>query len=158
MMLIPIFVIVANLRMQDSIIGLILAYMTTAVPFSIWILKGYYDTIPIDLEEAGLVDGASRLEAFVRLILPISTPALTTVFLFNFMTAWSEWMVANIILKNPDVLTWPIGLRNMIVNSFQTQWGLFAAASLVVTIPVMILFLYSSRSMISGLTLGSVKG
>ncbi len=157
MMLIPLFIIVANLKLQDNILGLTLAYTATAVPFSIWILKGYYDTIPYDLEEAGLVDGCSRLEAFARLILPISTPALMTVFLFNFQSAWSEWMVANVILKSPDVHTWPLGLKTL-VGQFQTDWGTYSAASLLVTVPVMLLFLYSSRYVISGLTLGSVKG
>jgi arabinogalactan oligomer/maltooligosaccharide transport system permease protein len=157
MMVIPLFVIVANLQLANNILGLVLAYTATAVPFSVWILKGYYDTIPIDLEEAGLVDGCSRLESFFRLVLPISTPALMTVFLFNFQSAWSEWMVANVILKAPSVTTWPLGL-NRLIGQFQTQWGLYAAASLMVTIPVMALFLYSSRYVISGLTLGSVKG
>jgi arabinogalactan oligomer/maltooligosaccharide transport system permease protein len=157
MLLIPIFVIVANVGLQNNILGLVLAYTATAVPFSIWILKGYYDTIPYDLEEAALVDGASRMEAFVRLVLPISTPALMTVFLFNFQSAWSEWQVANIILKSPTVATWPIGLKNLI-GQFQTDWGTYAAASLLVSVPVMILFMYSSRYVISGLTLGSVKG
>jgi arabinogalactan oligomer/maltooligosaccharide transport system permease protein len=157
MLLIPIFIIVARLNLKDNVFGLVLAYTATAVPFSIWILKGYYDTIPIDLEEAALVDGASRMEAFVRMILPISTPALMTVFLFNFQSAWSEWQVANIILQSPKVFTWPIGVNNLI-GQFATDWGTYSAASLVVSIPVMVLFLYSSRYVISGLTLGSVKG
>ncbi len=157
MILIALFVIVTNLKLQDNVLGLVLAYTATAVPFSIWILKGYYDTIPIDLEEAGMVDGCSRLEAFFRLILPISTPALMTVFLFNFQTAWSEWQIANIILKSPQVATWPIGLKNLI-GQFQTDWGTYSAASLLVAIPAMILFMYSSRYVVSGLTLGSVKG
>ncbi len=157
MMLIPLFIIVANLNLQNNILGLTLAYTATAVPFSIWILKGYYDTIPVDLEEAGLVDGCSRMEAFFRLIIPISTPALMTVFLFNFQSAWSEWMVANVILKDPNVITWSIGLKTL-VGQFQTDWGTYSAASLLVTIPVMLLFMYSSKYVISGLTLGSVKG
>jgi arabinogalactan oligomer / maltooligosaccharide transport system permease protein len=157
MLLIPLYIIVINLKMQNNILGLVLAYTATAVPFSIWILKGYYDTIPYDLEEAALVDGASRLEAFIRLVLPISTPALMTVFLFNFQSAWSEWQVANIIMTSPNNYTWPIGLKNLI-GQFQTDWGTYAAASLLVAIPVMILFMYSSKYVISGLTLGSVKG
>jgi arabinogalactan oligomer / maltooligosaccharide transport system permease protein len=157
MMLIPIFVIVNRYHLKDNILGLIVAYTATAVPFSIWMLKGYFDTIPIDLEEAALVDGASRMEAFVRMILPISTPALMTVFLWNFTSAWSEWQVAAIILQNPNSYTWPIGLKNLI-GQFATDWGTYAAASLLVSLPVMILFLYSSRYVISGLTLGSVKG
>jgi arabinogalactan oligomer / maltooligosaccharide transport system permease protein len=157
MLLIPIFMIVTNLKLSNNILGLVLAYTATAVPFSIWILKGYYDTIPYDLEEAALVDGASRLEAFFRLVLPISTPALMTVFLFNFQSAWAEWQVANIILKSPIVATWPIGLKNL-SGQFATDWGTYAAASLLVSVPVIILFMYSSKYVISGLTLGSVKG
>jgi arabinogalactan oligomer/maltooligosaccharide transport system permease protein len=127
------------------------------VPFSIWILKGYYDTIPLDLEEAALIDGASRMSAFWRIILPLSSPALAVIFLFNFLNAWNDWQVANVILKREDLQTWPLGL-NTFIGNFQTQWGLYAAGSVIITIPVVMLFLYSSRYLISGLTLGSVKG
>lgn len=157
MLLIPIFIIVARLGLQDNLLGLSLAYITTAVPLSIWILRGYYDTIPFDLEEAAMVDGATRLSAFWRIILPLSTPALAVIFLFNFLNAWNEWQVANVILKADDMRTWPLGLNDFIGN-FQTQWGLYAAASVIITIPVVLLFLYSSKYLISGLTLGSVKG
>lgn len=157
MLLIPIFIIVARLNLQNSLLGLALAYVTTAVPLSIWILRGYYDTIPFDLEEAAMIDGASRMMAFWRVILPLSTPALAVVFLLNFLAAWVEWPVANVILKSKDMQTWPLGLYSLITQ-FQTQWGVYAAGSVVITIPVVILFLYSSRYLISGLTLGSVKG
>ncbi len=156
MLAIPIFVIVAQLRLTDQVLGLVLAYIVTAVPFSIWILKGYYDTIPPDLEEAAMVDGASRMEAFIRMILPLSTPALSIVFLFNFLSAWSEFIVANIILKSATSYTWPLGF-NQLVNTFQTNWGVYAAGATIVTIPVLLLFVSQSRYLISGLTLGSVK-
>lgn len=157
MLLIPIFIIVARLGLQNNLLGLALAYITTAIPLSIWILRGYYDTIPYDLEEAAMVDGANRLEAFWRIILPLSTPALAVIFLFNFLNAWSEYQVANVILKADEMRTWPLGLNDFIGN-FQTQWGLYAAASVLITVPVVALFLYSSKYLISGLTLGSVKG
>lgn len=157
MLLIPIFIIVSRLGLQNNLLGLALAYITTAIPLSIWILRGYYDTIPYDLEEAAMVDGASRLEAFWRIVLPLSTPALAVIFLFNFLNAWSEYQVANVILKADDIRTWPLGLNDFVGN-FQTQWGLYAAASVLITIPVVALFLYSSKYLISGLTLGSVKG
>ena len=153
MLLIPIFIIVARLGLQDNLLGLSLAYITTAVPLSIWILRGYYDTIPFDLEEAAMVDGATRLSAFWRIILPLSTPALAVIFLFNFLNAWNEWQVANVILKADEMRTWPLGLNDFIGN-FQTQWGLYAAASVIITIPVVLLLLYSSKYLISGLTLG----
>jgi arabinogalactan oligomer/maltooligosaccharide transport system permease protein len=157
MLLIPIFIIVARLNLTDNLLGLSLAYVTTAVPLSVWILRGYYDTIPFDLEEAAMVDGAGRLSTFWRIILPLSTPALAVIFLFNFLNAWSDWQVANVILKSDDMRTWPLGLNDFIGN-FQTQWGLYAAASVIITVPVVLMFLYSSKYLISGLTLGSVKG
>ncbi len=156
MLVIPIFVIVAQLGLTDKILGLMLAYIVTAVPFSVWILKGYYDTIPPDLEEAAMVDGCTRMEAFVRMILPLSTPALSIVFLFNFLSAWSEFIVANVILKTNTSFTWPLGF-NQLISSFQTDWGMYAAGAALVTIPVLILFASQSRYLISGLTLGSVK-
>lgn len=157
MLLIPIFVIVAQLKLTNNIIGLMLAYITTAVPFSIWILKGYYDTIPPDLEEAAMVDGCNRLEAFWRVILPLSTPALSIVFLFNFLASWSEYLVARVILQSEVITTWPLGLADLVAQ-FQTDWGKYAAGAVFVTIPVLILFVWQSKYLISGLTLGSVKG
>jgi arabinogalactan oligomer/maltooligosaccharide transport system permease protein len=156
MMLIPIFVIVAQLGLTNSLIGLMLAYITTAVPFSIWILKGYYDTIPPDLEEAAMVDGCNRLEAFYRIILPLSTPALSIVFLFNFLAAWSEYIVARVVLTGATVQTWPLGLASLI-GQFNTEWAKYAAGSVLVTVPVLLLFIWQSKYLISGLTLGSVK-
>jgi arabinogalactan oligomer / maltooligosaccharide transport system permease protein len=156
MLLIPIYVIVAQLGLTNNVVGLMLAYITTAVPFSIWILKGYYDTIPPDLEEAAMVDGCNRLDAFRRVILPLSLPALSIVFLFNFLGSWSEFIVAKVILTSGTVKTWPLGL-NELIGTFNTDWGKYAAASVLVTIPVLILFTWQSRYLISGLTLGSVK-
>ncbi|MBC6935291.1 MAG: ABC transporter permease subunit [Chloroflexi bacterium] len=156
MLVIPIFVIVAQLGLANQIIGLVLAYISTAVPFSIWILKGYYDTIPPDLEEAAMVDGCNRMEAFWRIILPLSTPALSIVFLFNFLAAWSEFIVAKVILTAQSVMTWPLGL-NQLIGTFQTDWGKYAAGSVLVTVPVLLLFMWQSKYLISGLTLGSVK-
>jgi len=156
MMIIPIYVIVAQLGLTNNIAGLMLAYITTAVPFSIWILKGYYDTIPPDLEEAAMVDGCNRMEAFWRIILPLSTPALSIVFLFNFLASWSEFLVAKVVLTNPNVWTWSLGLNDLI-GTFNTDWGKYAAGSVFVTIPVLLLFTWQSKYLISGLTLGGVK-
>jgi arabinogalactan oligomer/maltooligosaccharide transport system permease protein len=158
MMIVPIFILATKLALTETYRGLVIAYSVTSVPFSIWILKGYYDTIPLDLEEAALIDGASRMGAFWRIILPLSAPALAIVFLFNFMTAWNDYLFARVMLGKAESLwTWPLGLQRF-QSQFQTQWGMFAAASIMVTIPVLILFLYSSKWLISGLTLGSVKG
>jgi len=158
MLMVPIFILATKLNLTESYRGLVLAYSVTSVPFSIWTLKGYYDTIPRELEEAALIDGASRLATFWRIILPLSSPALAIVFLFNFMAAWSDYLMARVMIVSQRALwTWPLGVRDF-QSQFQTQWGLFSAASILVMIPVVALFLYSSKWLISGLTLGSVKG
>lgn len=158
MMMVPIYILASKLGLTQTYRGLVIAYSVTSVPFSIWILKGYYDTIPHELEEAALIDGVSRLSAFWRIVLPLSTPALAIVFLFNFMAAWSDYLLARVMIASERPLwTWVLGVRDF-QSQFQTQWGLFSAASILVMIPVVALFLYSSKWLISGLTLGSVKG
>jgi len=157
MLLLPIFIMLARLKMINSPLGLIIAYAVTSVPLTIWTLKGYYDTIPIDLEEAALIDGASRLTVFTHIMLPLSTPALAIAFLFSFMGGWSEYLVARVVLQKNDMFTWPLGIFTY-AQQFTVAWGKFAAASVLIAIPVMVLFLYSSKWLISGLTLGSVKG
>jgi arabinogalactan oligomer/maltooligosaccharide transport system permease protein len=158
MMMVPIFILSTKLGLTQTYRGLVLGYSVTSVPFSIWMLKGYYDTIPRELEEAALIDGASRLSAFWRIMLPLSTPALAIVFLFSWMGAWSDYLLARVMIASERSLwTWPLGLRDF-QSQFQTQWGMFSAASILVMIPVVALFLYSSKWLISGLTLGAVKG
>jgi arabinogalactan oligomer/maltooligosaccharide transport system permease protein len=158
MLMVPLYILALRNGLIGSYRGLIIAYSVTAVPFSIWILKGYYDTIPRDLEEAALIDGAGRMGTFWRIILPLSTPSLAIVFLFNFTQAWNDYLLARIMIGNAqEIWTWPLGLRTL-QEQFRTEWGMFSAGSILVTIPVLILFLYSSKYLISGLTLGSVKG
>jgi len=158
MLLVPIFVIAVQLDLQGTYRGLMIAYSVTSVPFSIWILKGYYDTVPIELEEAAMVDGCSQLEAFWRILIPLSTPALAIVFLFNFLAAWNEYVLARVMIaSNADLWTWPIGILRFQAQ-FQTQWGDMAASSVLVSIPIVALFLYSSRWLVNGVTLGGVKG
>lgn len=158
MLLVPLYILAVKYELVGTYRGLVIAYAVTAVPFSIWILKGYYDTIPIDLEEAARIDGCSEIQAFLKILLPLSTPALAIVFLFNFTTAWNDYLLARVILGSKEsLLTWPLGLQRL-QGQFVTQWGQFSAASVLVAIPVMALFLYTSKWLISGLTLGSVKG
>jgi len=127
------------------------------LPFCIWQMKGYYDTIPYSLEESARIDGCNRWQAFYIIVLPLAAPALVITALFSFMTAWSEYIVAAQILQDTDLYTLPLGIKSFQSN-MSTEWGLYAAASLVVSIPVVILFVILSRWLVSGLTLGSVKG
>lgn len=158
MLMVPLYILAIKLGMVGTYRGLVIAYAVTAVPFSVWILKGYYDTIPFDLEEAARIDGCSQMDAFWRILLPLSTPALAIVFLFNFTTSWNDYLLARVLLGSQEqLLTWPLGLQRL-QGQFLTQWGQFSAASIMVAVPVMALFLYTSKYLISGLTLGSVKG
>ena len=157
MLLLPFFILLAKLKLINSYLGLIIIYSSTALPFCIWQMKGYYDTIPDALEEAARIDGCSRFSAFTKVILPVSAPALVITALFSFMASWSEYVVAAIVLQNPELYTLPLGLKSF-QASLATQWGLYAAGAVVVSIPVMILFISLSRFLVSGLTVGSVKG
>ncbi len=157
MLILPLYLMIMKLNLINTYLGMVIAYSVSALPFSIWILKGYYDTIPRSLEEAAKVDGAGEITAFYRIILPLSTPALSIAFLFNFTMAWNEYLVARVILYQPQNYTWTLGLFEL-QGQFITQWGMFAAGSIIITIPVLLIFLYSSKWLISGLTLGSVKG
>jgi arabinogalactan oligomer/maltooligosaccharide transport system permease protein len=158
MMMVPLFILAVQANLIGTYRGLIIAYSVTSIPFSIWILKGYYDTIPYDLEQAAMIDGATQMGAFWRIIMPLSTPALAIVFLFNFMAAWNDYLLARVFLANAtDIWTWPLGLQ-LLQGQFTTAWGQFAAASILVMIPVVSLFLYSSKYLITGLTAGGVKG
>ena len=157
MLLLPFFILLAKLKLINSYIGLIIIYSSTALPFCIWQMKGYYDTIPAALEEAARIDGCRRFSAFTKVILPVSAPALVITALFSFMASWSEYVVAAIVLQDPGLYTLPLGLKSF-QASLSTQWGLYAAGAVVVSIPVMILFISLSKFLVSGLTVGSVKG
>jgi arabinogalactan oligomer/maltooligosaccharide transport system permease protein len=157
MLLIPLYILVVRLNLFNTYRGIIIAYATTAVPFSIWMIKGYFDTVPIDLEEAAKIDGASQMGAFWRVILPLSTPSLAIAFLFNFMGAWSEFIVAKTLLQKPELRTWPLGIQEL-SGQFTTEWNTYAAAAVLIMIPVVSIFLYFSKYFVGGLTLGGVKG
>jgi len=158
LMLIPLYIIIVQwLGLGSTRTGLILVYATTSVPFSVWMLKGYFDTIPKELEEAAVMEGASAGKIFWRIVLPLATPAIAITALFSFMTAWNEFILAATLMDKEDMYTAPVGLR-FFVGGFSQQWGYFAAGSIIVSIPVVVLFLYLQKYLVSGLTAGSVKG
>jgi arabinogalactan oligomer/maltooligosaccharide transport system permease protein len=158
MLLVPVFVIFVSIGLVNTYQGLVFAYAVTAVPFSIWILKGYYDTIPFDLEEAAKIDGCTEFQSFYKVLLPLSLPALAIVFLFNFLAAWGEYFFARVLIGGrEELLTWTLGLQRFQAQ-FQTQWADLSAASIIISIPIVILFVYISKYLVSGLTLGGIKG
>lgn len=156
MLLLPLYVIIARLHLVNTFLGLMVFYIATALPFCLWQMKGFYDTIPVALEESATIDGCTGVAAFWRIILPLAVPGLVITALFSFMTAWSEYIVAAQVLQDRHMFTLPLGLRSF-QASMSTEWGLYAAASILVSLPVVIVFILLSRYLVSGLTLGSVK-
>lgn len=156
MLLLPMYIIISHLNLINTYIGLIVVYSATALPFCVWTMKGYYDTIPPSLEEAALIDGCNRFQAFYKVIFPLASPALVITALFSFISSWSEYLVAAQVLQDPTMYTLPLGLKQF-EQSMSTEWGLYAAGALVVSIPVVILFFIANRWLVTGLTLGGVK-
>jgi arabinogalactan oligomer/maltooligosaccharide transport system permease protein len=156
-MAIPLYLLLDTLGLLDTLTGLILVYSTTTVPFATWNLKGYFDTIPKDLEEAATLDGASRWVTFTRVILPLARPAIVVTALFAFMTAWNEFILAATLMGDERAYTLPVVL-NGYVGEFGAEWGKFAAGAILVSLPVTALFFALQRHLVEGLTAGGVKG
>ena len=157
LMMIPLYMILGELGLRNNALGLILVYATTAIPFCVWMLKGYFDGIPKELEESAIMDGASRFQIFWRIILPLSRPAIAVTALFSFMTAWNEFVLAFTFTDDELAYTLPV-LINSYVGEFSIEWPKFAAASVLVSIPVMALFMVLQKHLVGGLTAGAVKG
>lgn len=157
MLMLPLYVMLKNLGLLDTYAGLCLAYTATALPFCVMTMRGYYDTIPVELEQAALIDGCTPWQAFLRVTLPLASPALAITALFSFMAAWSEYLVARIVLTSLSRYTLPLGLASL-AGQFQTEWANYAAGSLMVCVPVMVLFVVLNRYLVEGLSLGGVKG
>ncbi|MEO5616820.1 MAG: sugar ABC transporter permease [Candidatus Eisenbacteria bacterium] len=157
MLMLPLYVLLKAFHLLDTFAGLVVAYTATALPFCVWTMRGYYDTIPVELEQAAMVDGCAPWEAFVRVTLPLASPALAVTALFSFMAAWSEFLVARIVISQQQLYTLPLGLESL-AGQFQTEWANYAAGSLMVCVPVMVLFVVLNRYVVGGLSLGGVKG
>ncbi|GHO86558.1 sugar ABC transporter permease [Dictyobacter formicarum] len=149
-----------NLLDSAPLFGLSMIYVATSIVFSCWNIKGYFDTLPIELDQAAIIDGASQWEAFWRVIMPLAAPALAASGLLIFVGGWSEFAIANYILNANDTgsnLTFILGLYRL-QGDFRTPWGYFAATSIIISVPLVIVFLLAQRFFKSGLTIGSVKG
>jgi arabinogalactan oligomer/maltooligosaccharide transport system permease protein len=156
-MAIPLYILMDATGLLNSLTGLVLCYSTTAIPFCVWMLKGYFDTIPRDLEEAATIDGASQWTIFIVIVLPLSRPAIAVTALFSFMTAWNEFILAATFMGDEKAFTLPVALQRF-VGDYSTDWGSFAAGAIIVSIPVMVLFFALQKNLVEGLTAGSVKG
>ena len=157
LLVISIYQIFSKLGLINSLYGLMLAYSTFALLFAIWLMMGYYASIPKELEDAGLIDGCNRFQVFWRIVLPLTKPALMAIFLFGVTNAWNEYLFAYILISKQSLMTLPVGLGMMIIGDVQ-PWGELTGASLLMAIPVFILYAVGQRFMIAGLTAGAVKG
>jgi arabinogalactan oligomer/maltooligosaccharide transport system permease protein len=154
---VPLYVVLERLSLLDTKSGLVLCYATTAVPFAIFQLRAAFDAVPRDLEEAAMVDGATRFVAFVRVVLPPVRPAIAVTALFAFMSAYNEFILAATLLGREEALTLPVVLQRY-VGEHDAAWGSFAAGSVLVSLPVMVFFYLTQRHIVAGLTAGGVKG
>jgi arabinogalactan oligomer/maltooligosaccharide transport system permease protein len=157
LLLIPLYVVLEKLGLLNSIAGLVLVYSTTAIPFCVWTLKGYFDSLPRELEEAARIDGASQWMIFRKIILPLARPGIAVTALFSFMTAWNEFIMASTFMTNQDKYTLPVLIQQS-VTEHSANYGLFAAGAVVTSIPVMVAFYVLQRYLVGGLTAGAVKG
>ncbi|MFZ1756352.1 MAG: ABC transporter permease subunit [Caldilineaceae bacterium] len=157
LLVISIYQIFAKAGLTNSLLGLMIAYSTFALPFAIWLMMGYYASIPRELEDAGRIDGCNRFQVFWRIVLPLTKPALMAIFLFGVTNAWNEYLFAYVLISKQSLMTMPVGLGLMIIGDVQ-PWGELTAASLIMAVPIFILYSVGQRFMVAGLTAGAVKG
>ncbi len=157
MLAIPLYLLLSRYHLIDTLWALLLTYLTFALAFSVWMLKGYFDGIPREIEEAALIDGASRFSILWRIILPLAGPGITTVAVFAFLLAWNEFFFAYVFLASNNKYTLSLGMYSFI-QQFTTQWGNIMAAGTLTTLPVLAFFFLLQRALTRGLVAGATKG
>jgi multiple sugar transport system permease protein len=155
--IVPLFITLRVLGLVNTYWGLILVYMIITLPLSVWMLTSYFKAIPVELEEAAIIDGSSRLGILFRITLPLSTPGIVAVVVYAFVTTWNEFVFALCFATDSSVKTLPIGLAEF-STEFNTDWGAVMAASVVMTLPIALLFFSMQRLFVGGLTAGATKG
>lgn len=142
----------------NTLSGLILVYAGGGIPFNAWIIKGYLDGLPKELEESAYMDGATKTQAFVKIILPLMMPILAVVTIFNFIAPYADFLFPSIVMTGEDKFTLAVGMRSFISGSFATNWTQFAAASIIGALPILVVFFAFQRFLVEGLTRGALKG
>lgn len=156
LLMIPLYIIMSNFGLLDTKTGLMLAYVTFTVPFCTWMMKGFFDSIPVSLEEAAKVDGAGTLRCFFTVVLPLTVPGLVSTGLFAFINGWNEYLFASSFMQSYSNWTLPVGIASF-KGQYATDWGTLMAGSVLITIPVVILFLCLQKHLVGGMTAGAVK-
>lgn len=155
--IVPLFITLRILGLVNTYLGLILVYMIITLPLSVWMLTSYFKAIPVELEEAAIIDGASRLGVLFRITLPLSAPGIVAIVVYAFVTTWNEFIFALVLAQDYRVKTLPIGIAEF-STEFNTDWGAVMAASLLMTLPIAIMFFVMQRMFVGGLTAGALKG
>jgi multiple sugar transport system permease protein len=156
LLIVPYFQLMSALGLVDTYLALILAYCSFALPFSVWMLIGFFRTIPKEIDEAAIVDGASRLQTFWRVVLPLARPGLAAVALFTFIIAWNSYVWALVLTTNPNMFVISVGITNL-VGEYRVQWNELMAAATIGALPVMLLYAFLNRHLVSAITAGAVK-
>ena len=158
LVIIPLFLILKQFKLIDSLTGLTIVYVVFTLPFCLWMLIGFVTNIPVELEEAGAMDGAGRLRILVSIVFPLLRPGVVATALFAFISSWNEFLFALVLIQTPDKVTLPLTLSRFVGAEGQVQLGALAAASLLATIPSLVFFALIQGRLTSGLLSGAVKG
>ena len=156
LILIPFYVLMSNIGLVDSHLGLILTHTSITLPFALWMLTGYFAAIPRDLDQAALIDGCSRLGVLFRIIYPIAIPGMVVAGFFAFVVSWGDYLFVSILSQSPETQTLPIGLQTF-MSSLQVRWGLITAGTVIAIVPTILFFAIVQRRLVAGLTAGAVK-
>jgi len=156
LILIPFYVLMSNLGLVDSHVGLILTHTSITLPFALWMLTGYFNAIPRELDQAAAIDGCSRLGVLFRIIYPIAIPGMVVAGFFAFVVSWGDYLFVSILSQSKETQTLPIGLQTF-MSSLQVKWGLITAGTVIAIIPTIIFFSIVQRRLVAGLTAGAVK-
>ncbi len=154
---ISLFKIISRIGLLDTYLGLILVNTVFTLAFTTWMLSGYFKTIPVDIEEAALIDGCSRMQAIIRIMIPISAPGLVTVIIYSFIASWNEFMFALTLVQSINKTPLTLGLYNF-VGRYTTQWEFLTGAAFLAILPVIVLFLFIEKQLVAGIVGGAVKG
>lgn len=156
MSMVSVYKIMQMMGLVDSLTGLVILYTGMTIPFSIWLVKGYIDSIPISIEESAMIDGAGRIKVFFTIILPLIKPILAVVAINNFIVSYSEYVLGSVLMTNQESYTIAIGLRTFLEGNFGTNWPIFAAGAIISSIPALVLFFMIQDFFVSGLTTGAI--